>query len=348
MKLQPHGYLKTAYKNARLGLFHKMSNFSGSDSQYVELLQKWLDDVANLIWPRWEGGTWTGGSTAPFGKGERPIFEVVAEADLRICIAMFQRTNILAQRPNVHPDLLNAKHRSHHWHYIVEDAGRFDREQDCFSDPDTRSFDNVASRSIGSNFSAYYGDIAAKHVESEGTVVDTLSQFEVDFWGRIGHVQPSIWDIKELFMRPRPYTAATVFGMDEFEWNTADTVTHTGVHPSILSGHCIQGILGGCNTFAAWTARGFGDDPAIEALKQYAVDWGDRRVFAGVHYLTDNVGSWMLALRLIPHLYDDHVRVLDFARDAIANKSAVFRAVSDGFTEEPLRPILDLLNQDLN
>ncbi|WP_187430957.1 hypothetical protein ROLI_033470 [Roseobacter fucihabitans] len=347
MKLEPHGNLKTAYKNSRVGLFRKMPNFKGDDSQYQALLQGWLDDVSNLIWPRWEGGAWTGGSTASFVGGDTPIFEAVAEADLRICLAAFQQSDILTQQPDVHPDLPATKHRQHGWHYIVEDAGRFDREQDCFEDADTRSFDNFASRSTGSNFAAYFGDIAPKHVMSDGAVVDTLTQFESDFWGNIGRVQPSIWDIKELFMRPRPYTAATVFGMDDFQWTTADSVTHTGVHPSILSGHCIQGILGGCNAFAAWTARGFGNAEAVEALKQYAVDWGDRRVFAGVHYLTDNVGSWVLALRLIPHLYSNPAPILDFAKDAIRDKSAAYSTISENFNDEPLKPILDLLNQDL-
>jgi hypothetical protein len=55
------------------------------------------------------------------------------------------------------------------------------------------------------------------------------------------------------------------------------------------------------------------------------VDWGDRRVFAGVHYMTDNIASWTLARRLIPFLFRSNAHeVENFAVQAISRHSQVF------------------------
>lgn len=68
----------------------------------------------------------------------------------------------------------------------------------------------------------------------------------------------------------------------------------------------------------------------IEALEQFGVDIGDRRVFAGVHYPSDNLSSWILALRLGREVFADP-RVWLFLAEAIQKRSAVYQTlVSSG------------------
>ena len=71
------------------------------------------------------------------------------------------------------------------------------------------------------------------------------------------------------------------------------------------------------------------------------VDWGDRRVFAGVHYMTDNIASWTLARRLIPHLFKHPQQVEDLAVQAITRQSRVFSDIVQHFDpDSPARTML--------
>jgi len=77
--------------------------------------------------------------------------------------------------------------------------------------------------------------------------------------------------------------------------------THTGTHPSLISGHSIQGILLSRMVLEFWLQNNEiekfdKNDIQIKSLAQYAVNFGDRRVFAGVHYPSDNNASWFVAL----------------------------------------------------
>jgi hypothetical protein len=76
--------------------------------------------------------------------------------------------------------------------------------------------------------------------------------------------------------------------------------------------------------------------PAREAsLAQYMVDIGDRRVFAGVHYPSDNIASWIMALSLMPEVYADPVRIEGFVRKAIFERSRVFQMISAAYFTDP-------------
>ena len=55
----------------------------------------------------------------------------------------------------------------------------------------------------------------------------------------------------------------------------------------------------------------------VTALQALAVDMGDRRVFAGVHYPSDNLLSWFVALSVIPCVARDEKKVTDFVVDAV-------------------------------
>ena len=161
------------------------------------------------------------------------------------------------------------------------------------------------------------------------------------FLGALGSVTPQVFDIKIHFQRPRPWTAAALLNVEGFRWVTADRFTHTGLHPSFLSGHCVQGILGGCNVLDNLLASGELNDARKRAIQKYMVDWGDRRVFAGVHYMTDNIGSWALARRLIPHIFQNAAGVEAIAVEAITQHSQVFSDIVEHFSlSSPARAML--------
>lgn len=107
--------------------------------------------------------------------------------------------------------------------------------------------------------------------------------------------------LKQSLQRPRPHQMARwrlPASRPRLRAVTADT-------PSIISGHALEGCLAGgwvamrhrCWVFdsARWAEVG----PAFE---QWMVDIGDRRVMAQVHYPSDNLASWYVALSFLEEL----------------------------------------------
>ena len=62
----------------------------------------------------------------------------------------------------------------------------------------------------------------------------------------------------------------------------------------------MQGLFGGVGVHQLWAEQGGDYSPALRAtLEQYAVDFGDRRVMAGVHYPSDTLISWLACFALL-------------------------------------------------
>jgi hypothetical protein len=131
------------------------------------------------------------------------------------------------------------------------------------------------------------------------------------------------YQLKSRFQRPRAYQVAVLSRRLKYRCLWAKT----GGTPSFVSGHCLQGSLAGCSAYLLF-GRSV-DSVSVEVLKQFTVDIGDRRVFAGVHYPSDNLSSWYTALMLLPHVVDDTdlAFVRGFLWDAIGKKSIVFAAI---------------------
>lgn len=72
-----------------------------------------------------------------------------------------------------------------------------------------------------------------------------------------------------------------------------------------------------------------------DAQTQFAADFGDRRVIAGIHYPTENIASWILAIRLIPKAFRHAEAIERFARVTITKKSAVPRLIQNTFPRHP-------------
>lgn len=323
MQLAPFGEVNNGHKDLLNGMRTPMYEWPGSREEYADLLNGWLDDVANNIWPSWDGSDWVGGA--------KDNKEADTKSELEIAVQLYHgppdKTDILTSVPDV-PASPDGKVRNQLWHYRVEDAYKPDRKYKYIElgEGGSPSIEFLGSDQIGANYLMYQPGV-------------DIHAFTKLFWGRMRGLQPALFDIKVHFQRPRPYTAATALGVENFRWHTADGITHTGVHPSILSGHCIQGILAGCSVFEAWledsarTGQGltYGQ---IKGLQKYMVDWGDRRVFAGVHYMTDNIASWALARLLIPHLFRNSQKVQNFAIQAVVQHSKVFLDIHKKFSAD--------------
>ncbi len=135
--------------------------------------------------------------------------------------------------------------------------------------------------------------------------------------------------MKREFQRPRAYQTAVLLGDAGFGYLLAKS----GVTPSLVSGHCLQASVGAC---AAYVALRFDLEAlpgTVGLLQQYLIDAGDRRVFAGVHYPSDNISSWFCALRICENLFGEHARDAKvFLWQAITTKSAVFAALKAAAT----------------
>jgi hypothetical protein len=146
--------------------------------------------------------------------------------------------------------------------------------------------------------------------------------------------------LKQFFQRPRPYQVALLQNRSNFGYLWA----RTGNTPSLVSGHCLQVSVAGCTAYVAYAQEL--EERSIDILKQYTVDVGDRRVFAGIHYPSDSLASWYVALNLVPLVFDgeDAAAARHFLWSSISTKSAVFAAVrahADSNGSSPYQKIVD-------
>ncbi|WP_299656937.1 phosphatase PAP2 family protein [uncultured Tateyamaria sp.] len=157
---------------------------------------------------------------------------------------------------------------------------------------------------------------------------------------------PGLFWFKNEFMRVRPHQAALILGREDFINYPALSARHS----SFCSGHCLEGILFSAAIEEYWRSSSVSYSPVqLEELAQYAVDFGDRRVFAGVHYPSDNIGSWIISLRLAKYIFSDSGQTLAFIRRAIIEKSKVFEVIDVQYEKfEALVPLRNLLRIELS
>lgn len=323
MAISPFGNLSIWQRpRGQLNPFRKPTAFRGTDAEYRDIVQGWIDEVKENLWPLYENDNWAGGAASFHEEG--------AKQEVQICFDEFQANENVLEK---NPEFSSARQFAHRFHYRIEDGLVFDEHEKLYP-ADARGFGYRVSRAGGSNFLAYRPDI-------------DIADFEKQFFGDPEPRQTEIFSIKNLFQRPRPWSIATTMGLSDFIWDRADGLRHTGVHPAFPSGHCYQGIVHSGHVLQKW--RDAADDGAVPtddffALQQYAVDFGDRRVFAGVHYPTDNISSWILALKLQKHMFDDADEIEKFAIEAIRDRSAVYNLIQTHYQSAELKPAVELLN----
>jgi hypothetical protein len=133
--------------------------------------------------------------------------------------------------------------------------------------------------------------------------------------------------LKHVFQRPRAYQVALIQNRSDFNYRQGRTANT----PSLVSGHCLQSTIAGCTAYVAFIEDlDKGNPRSVETLQQFTVDIGDRRVFAGIHYPSDNLSSWYTALTLVPRVFPklrDRVLAKEFLWEAISQRSEVFKAI---------------------
>jgi hypothetical protein len=115
--------------------------------------------------------------------------------------------------------------------------------------------------------------------------------------------------------------------------------------PSMMSGHSLQGLFVATYAYVE-NQQGVDQVPGgRQALAKFGVDLGDRRVFAGVHYPSDNLASWYIAWRLAPVVFGTKVAIArSFMWEAVQT-SAVLQALRQaGETEKVLGRLLTWFN----
>lgn len=317
MQLPPYGLLSNEYQVA---LSDKpMLDWQGSSAQYQRFIKEMRRDIATHIWPAYDyrRGKWKGAASE--------FAEAATKAELKICIDRFQRAGILERYPQACDSLPEPFRRNHLWHFRVEDG---QEHQEPF-------LDALASKTSINNY-LYYDPSYDPDV------------FVSVFLGQARRKIHGLFDFKPYFARPRPHQVASIYGLDKFQTRIAEIGRHTGLHPALISGHSVQGILLSSLVLETWLDAGEPSRESTEQLGWYAVDLGDRRVFAGVHYPTDNIASWILSLRLIPRAYRHTDKILSFALNAITQKSLVYQVITETFSgNKNLRHSLKLLEKQV-
>lgn len=166
--------------------------------------------------------------------------------------------------------------------------------------------------------------------------------FAHEGWSATGDVD---LQLKFELQRPRAWQVAFMAGLPDIQYQFA----HTAVTPSMVSGHALQSTIAACHTYLDKMQGGPAD--LIDAWAQFAVDVGDRRVFAGVHYPSDNLASWITALRLAPLAFGTEraLRACDFLCHAIREKSQVYAAIAAaaGPKDSPYHLPLEWLHEEM-
>lgn len=157
--------------------------------------------------------------------------------------------------------------------------------------------------------------------------------------------RPASQGLKKVFQRPRPHQVAMLWGIEELVVQPSKSA----ITPAMISGHCVQGALALAQVQASMGDVLTGTTGLLDDVQRFLIDTGDRRVYAGLHYPSDNLGSWFVALRLCEHVYGiDSDTVRRNLWEAIQKHSAVFHAISKTGTASPYAPLLDRLNSAAN
>ncbi|CAN7189191.1 hypothetical protein LJR225_000521 [Phenylobacterium sp. LjRoot225] len=278
----------------------------------------WLNGVADLLgeilWPRWiPGQKWQGSATA--------IMHDLTLADFELLKSLRSVFDADAQLPG---GALIAQRR----------LFRCEDEEDA-KDP----FRTAGDETVRLDMSV---DVTLnKYLEAvlDDTRRSAFVKAYIDgLWNKSGNVD---LELKPLMQRPRAYQMAFILNQEQFSNRQAKSA----LTPSMISGHCLEMCLGGVDGFYRAKAAAF-PQAAIDALAQHTIDVGDRRVFGGVHYPSDNLSSWISSLLLCPNVCDDDEGA-QWLWAAIETRSAVYARVRQAVEEGvwPYQRSFDLLRE---
>lgn len=139
----------------------------------------------------------------------------------------------------------------------------------------------------------------------------------------LGRFGPPPLRFKHFMQRPRPYQASWLLKRDyDYRWGL------TAVTAALPSGHCMQGLFASCGAYLSSRFAIESLDSGRSMLALYGAHVGDRRVFAGVHYPSDNIASWYVCLRMCKPMFGAlAIEARDFMVECII-ASATYQAIS--------------------
>lgn len=289
----------------------RLASFKAWRQAEIDLIKDYLWPVYNRTTRAWDGKA-AGHAAA------------VSELEIAIMVDRLQKPGAFALDDTPQTPLAIDDMPTHRTQYRLED-----RQGSKVIEP-------------GGNIGDYDRTLTPAEVER---VIQVTHHAFVGTYGIGAKISGMFW-VKTQLSRPRPYQAAMLVGRDDL----VVEIGNTAFHSAMMSGHALQGLLLASAAYEDWLDQY--QSPSADrlaSLAQYAVDWGDRRVFAGVHYPTDNICSWGLALSLIPHVFRHHDKILPFIKWAITEKSRVHDIIVQDFAgQEALKAPLEYLDMKLN
>ena len=139
-------------------------------------------------------------------------------------------------------------------------------------------------------------------------------------------------EVKRLLQRPRAYQMSKIMGVAGFSSEDANSA----VTPAMISGHCMQTCMAGIAAFDEARKLSLNAN-AVRMLQQHTVDVGDRRVFAGVHYPSDNISSWIMSLLMQPKVCTDF-EGHKWLWEGITKRSRVYAAIEAELARDKKSP----------
>jgi hypothetical protein len=269
----------------------------------------WLEGVADLLgevlWPRWiPGGGWRGSA--------RAIMHELTLADF----ALFQ---------DLRPEFDKDANLPGGVQIAQGRLFRCEDEEDA-RDPFRPNGDNAIKLDLSVDVTL---DKYLQAVLDDIRRAAFVKVYLTGLGNKAGNVD---LELKPLMQRPRAYQMAFILGRLEFSNHQAKSA----LTPSMISGHCLELCMAGVAGYYRAVADGL-PDPAIDALAQHSVDVGDRRVFGGVHYPSDNISSWISSLLLCPNVCPDDEGA-KWLWTMIQKHSAVFKRLEKAVDVDKVAP----------
>lgn len=316
----PYGHISRDYrlKADQLAVPPKfrVAGRPGSTAEWVAYLDTEVRLMADFLWPQWDraAGTWVGSA--------RDSMRALTLADLGLMKSLAEQLQLEASFPVPAPAPAAASSSPVP---VTKPKGLERSHLDLFYAED---------RSARPTLAVYLPKLEAGPLaEVDKSVLDWLD----------GYGEAHIF-FKLRFQRPRPYQMSYLLGAaaDDYVYRFGASA----VTPALISGHAFSGLLVRCGALLDNRLLIERQLHGLSAMKQYMVDIGDRRVFAGVHYPSDNLASWFCALRLCSHFFGSaaqDARALMW--DAISLHSQVYKAMKDAVDKDSTSPYAEPLRR---
>ncbi len=306
VNFMPYGFMIEEWRNLIQGDGSAPPDWTHQPEDWLPWREKMLDLIADKLWPRYDphAAAWVGRAAS--------LMERLTHADFELLKVL--RAKIVEEVPLPDGPLGNK------YLFRVED------EADAI-DPSTKfQLDRSADATLHQYLLGCISDRQARMLSST---------YVVDMGKKAGNVD---LEMKLYLQRPRAYQTAYMMGQTWFSHNHAKSA----VTPAMISGHCFEACMGGLA--AVQRARQLGlPQAAMQILARHTIDVGDRRVFAGVHYPSDKLASWIVALRLAS-LVGCSPDEQEWLLDSIREHSVVFKLISEHVDSSKDSPFAEALN----